>query len=432
MKTLLSFLKRFFIILSSLTTLVVLAFLVYVLVSQGTESEPHQDYLKNNMERIRVDGSPAFRIFDRQFYENQVFLLGESHGYHVPQELDFAMLKHLNARAGVRYYLAEVDYCQAYFLNKYLNTGDESFLNTVFEPWINEAQWGSEEFYAKIKKIYQLNATLPAARRIRFLGVDKIQSVETVKAFLRDFLAEINYQPTAGSQIDSLQTYLLGEAAPKEAIGRVAGKVLDDLIRKEAFYQQILGDGCASFRHFIENVAYLDSAESRDALMLRNLTYLTGQLSLADEKMYGLWGYYHTLQAPLRIGVPFAALIKQSGLPFRDRIVSLNILSLGSDMMIPPGFKPQPAGGKVGYFNSNGPFVFVDGIKDLKALTEENSLTIFKLDEPGSPYRQSQKLARMKTWVAKSFIPREDAVTTDLFQYAVLMRDSEALTPLRN
>jgi hypothetical protein len=112
--------------------------------------------------------------------------------------------------------------------------------------------------------------------------------------------------------------------------------------------------------------------------------------------------------------------------------VSLNILSLGSDMMIPPGFKPQPAGGKVGYFNSNGPFVFVDGIKDLKALTQENSLTIFKLDEPGSPYRQSQKLARVKTWVAKSFIPRDDAVTTDLFQYAVLMRDSEALTPLRN
>jgi hypothetical protein len=54
---------------------VVLAFLVYVLVSQGTESEPHQNYLKHNMERIAVDASPAFQIFDRKFYENQVFLL---------------------------------------------------------------------------------------------------------------------------------------------------------------------------------------------------------------------------------------------------------------------------------------------------------------------------------------------------------------------
>jgi hypothetical protein len=253
-----------------------------------------------------------------------------------------------------------------------------------------------------------------------------------VKAFLKDFLAEINYRPTPGSQIDSLGAYLLGEAAPKEAVGRVAAKVLDDMGRKEAFYQQLLGESCASFRHFIENVAYLDSDLPRDSLMLRNLTALTGRLGLANEKMYGLWGYYHTLQAPLRIGVPFAALIKQSNLPFHDKIVSLNILSLGSDMMIPPGFKPQPAGGKVGYFNSNGPFVFVDGIKDLKAVTEENSLTIFKLDEPGSPYRQSQKLARVKTWVAKSFIPLGNAVTTDLFQYAVLVRDSKALTPLRN
>jgi hypothetical protein len=218
MKTLLLFFKRFFIILSSLTTLVVLAFLVYVLVSQGTESEPHQDYLKNNMERITVDASPAFRIFDRKFYENQVFLLGESHGYHVPQALDFAMLKHLNAQAGVRYYLAEVDYCQAYFLNKYLNTGDESFLNTVFEPWINEAQWGSEEFYAKIKKIYQLNASLPAARRIRFLGVDKIQSVETVKAFLRDFPGR-NQLPAYRRQPDRLAASVpAGRSAPKEPL----------------------------------------------------------------------------------------------------------------------------------------------------------------------------------------------------------------------
>jgi hypothetical protein len=432
MNTLKAFLKRFLIILLSLTGLVLLAFGVYVLISQGTESDSHQAYLKKNMEQIPLDASPAFRIFDQDFYKNQVILLGETHGYQVPQELDFVILKHLNARAGVRNYLAEVDYCQAWFLNKYLRTGNENFLKTVFKPWINQAQWGSEEFYNKIKKIHALNASLPADRQIRFLGIDKIHSVATVKAFLREFLDEVNYQSTPGSQIDSLRAYLLGEAAPKEAIGRVAGKVLEDIDRKEAFYRNLLGEHCTSFRHFIQNVAYLDSDTPTDSLMLSNLTFLTNQLGLAREKMYGLWGYYHTLQSPLRIGVPFAALIKRSDLPFRDKVVSLNILSLGSDMMIPPGFKPQPPDGKVGYFNNNGPFVFVDGIKDLKAVTAGNSVTIFKLDKPESPYRQSQKLARVKTWVARSFIPEAGAVTTDLFQYVVLVRDSEALTPLRN
>lgn len=432
MNTIKAFLKRFIIILLSLTGLVMLAFGIYVLISQGTESDPHQAYLKKNMEGIDLGSSPAFQIFDSGFYQNQVFLLGETHGYQIPQELDFAMLKHLNATAGVRYYLAEIDYCQAWFLNKYLRSGDESFLQTVFEPWINQAQWGSKEFYNKIKKIRTLNASLPADRKVQFLGVDKIQSVPTVKAFLREFLTEVNYQSTPGSQIDSLRAYLLGEAAPREAIGRVAGKVLEDMEKKEAFYRELLGEHCTSFRHFIQNVAYLDSEVPRDSLMLSNLIFLTNQSGLAREKMYGLWGYYHTLQAPLRIGVPFAALIKQSDLPFNNKVVSLNILSLGSDMMIPPGFKPQPPAGKVGYFNNNGPFVFVEGIKDLKALTDKNSVTIFKLNNENSPYRHSQRLARVKTWVARSFIPADDAATTDLFQYVVLVRDSEALTPLRN
>jgi hypothetical protein len=128
MNTLKAFLKRFLIILLSLTGLVLLAFGVYVLISQGTESDSHQAYLKKNMEQIALDSSPTFQIFDQEFYQNQVILLGETHGYQVPQELDFVILKHLNARAGVRNYLAEVDYCQAWFLNKYLRTGNENFL----------------------------------------------------------------------------------------------------------------------------------------------------------------------------------------------------------------------------------------------------------------------------------------------------------------
>ncbi len=35
-----------------------------------------------------------------------------------------------------------------------------------------------------------------------------------------------------------------------------------------------------------------------DLLMLSNLTFLTNQLGLAREKMYGLWGYYHTRSRP--------------------------------------------------------------------------------------------------------------------------------------
>ena len=48
-----------------------------------------------------------------KFYANQLFLLGESHGVGRLQSLDFELLRHLNQRAGVRHYLAEVDCAKA-------------------------------------------------------------------------------------------------------------------------------------------------------------------------------------------------------------------------------------------------------------------------------------------------------------------------------
>ncbi|WP_216690549.1 hypothetical protein [Hymenobacter siberiensis] len=82
--------------------------------------------------------APAFQLFDETFYDNQLFLLGEAHGVQRPQELDFALLKHLNQRAGVRTYVAEVDCAKAYYLNEYLRTGDAATLDLVFRSWLAE------------------------------------------------------------------------------------------------------------------------------------------------------------------------------------------------------------------------------------------------------------------------------------------------------
>ena len=53
-----------------------------------------------------------------------------------PQELDFVLLKHLNQRAGVRIYVAEVDCAKAYYLNEYKRTGQDSTLRLVFRSWV--------------------------------------------------------------------------------------------------------------------------------------------------------------------------------------------------------------------------------------------------------------------------------------------------------
>jgi hypothetical protein len=50
---------------------------------------------------------------------------------------------HINKKNGVRYYIAEVDFSQAHYLNKYLSTGNEEFLKAIYQHWYNQkAQWG--------------------------------------------------------------------------------------------------------------------------------------------------------------------------------------------------------------------------------------------------------------------------------------------------
>ncbi len=83
--------------------------------------------------------SPPERIgnalFDEAFYRNQFFLFGENHGSSQLQLYDLALLEHLHERAGVNYYIAEVDFTKAWMLNNYLSDGDTGWLDKVFASW---------------------------------------------------------------------------------------------------------------------------------------------------------------------------------------------------------------------------------------------------------------------------------------------------------
>ncbi|AMR26226.1 hypothetical protein A0257_03370 [Hymenobacter psoromatis] len=152
--------------------------------------QPDSVFADAPRETLDLVGCPQFRLFDKDFYRNKVFLLGESHGVQRLQDVDFALLRHLNQRADVRHYLAEVDCAKAYYLNDYLHTGNETTLARVFASWVREqAQWGNAGFMAKIRRIRGLNQTLPPARRIQFVGIDGVQDYALLADYLHDLRA---------------------------------------------------------------------------------------------------------------------------------------------------------------------------------------------------------------------------------------------------
>ena len=137
-------------------------------VQAQSETIPHQE--------IDLSDNAKFPLFNDDFYKNQLFLLGETHGFKNAQVVDLALLKHLNQRVGVRHYIAEVDPTKAYYINQYLQTGQDSTLRLVFASWIAETmQWANADFFRKIQAIRVYNQTLPKIKRIRFVGIDAVQ-----------------------------------------------------------------------------------------------------------------------------------------------------------------------------------------------------------------------------------------------------------------
>ena len=426
---------RTFLLVVGLTPLVMLlvsalAYWFYGLLALGGESTPHQHYLKRNQQLVS-GGASDFTLFDETFYQNQVFMLAEVHGFEQPQTLDLSLLKHLHQRVGVRYYLAEVDYCQAYFLNQYLQTGREALLRSVFQIWIKEnAQWGNRQFYDKIKKIRVYNLTLPEKSRIRFLGVDRLQDLALTKRFLELSLRDSVYRSAKEPFVDSLRRVVSAPALNEQKLVDAA---------KHFLAAKAEGTEDAALSHVLRNLVYYGQKTNRDSVMYLNLKDLTRTLRLDQEKLYGLWGFFHTLPGTVNGGKkkPFAAYLKQADSPFRGKVVAMNIYALDSENMmpskaLPASINPGKAYVNTTWANGDGPLAFTFGVNDLRAVTEENTITLFKLSGEESPYWHSSQLTRTKVIIPGQSIEADgkDPRIPDAFPYVFLMRNSKALQPL--
>ena len=384
--------------------------------------------------------APEFQLFDPKFYDNQLFLLGESHGVQRLQELDFALLKHLNQRAGVRTYLAEVDAPKAYYLNQYLRTGQDGTLRRVFRSWVaGRVQWGNQDFYHKIERIRALNQTLPPARRIRFVGIDGLQDLSLAADYMQALLPQHPVPTPLRARLDSVMTLLRSDATGP--LAGLAARTTQELARQPAHYRQTLGpDACEDLALLLRNLGYARQGMNREAVLLANFETQYRTKQLAGEKLYGMWGLAHVLQSPIQGNVSLlAARIRQSQLPVHDKVVSILCVLSGCQMLYPTSNLPAPwqtAGQPytlTDKFNHDGPLVVLEGLAELKQRTAPGSSTLFRLDAPGAAStHQPIRLRYAPGMPADQQLQFQAQVPAAAYaQYLLLVRDSGPVQPLR-
>ncbi|KAF2513403.1 hypothetical protein [Flavobacterium foetidum] len=174
MKKFLKFIKFTFLTILSLFIIFALYFYISGKIFLESKNQENVDYLKANNAVIKdsING----KLFDKNFYDSQVFLLGEIHGFADNQIIDRELFFFLNKKIGIRYYISEMDSITAKKLNNFLSdkTKNETILKEVVVAVAQRIpQQSSRELFDKWDAIYDYNQKLPDSSKITVIGIDK-------------------------------------------------------------------------------------------------------------------------------------------------------------------------------------------------------------------------------------------------------------------
>lgn len=98
----------------------------------------------------------------RKLPRSQLYIVGQGHNNQANTIIEQELLFSLNARNQVRYEILEYPHSVAFLLNRYLHTGDDSFLRLIHP----------EAGFTFIRSVKVFNDTIAPGRRIRFFGLD--------------------------------------------------------------------------------------------------------------------------------------------------------------------------------------------------------------------------------------------------------------------
>ena len=405
----------------------------------NAQNSAKQKYLLENYEVLSFDKQNQFKFFDKEFYANQVFLLGEMHGTADSYRVQQLLVDELKKKTDFKYYFIELGYLQTIGVNEYLKTGNESKLNQVIET-IKGGFGYSRDYRNIFTHVYELNRKLPEKDRIRFFGVDGFSPTRESFAYLVKILTDSGYKKGSQKNVDKIYTFDSIPYTYKDWTTFFAD-LSKDLETNKTVYRQILGDKFWEFEFLLDNfnasfnietvrnVKPLSEQETenvRDAQMAKNFAALYQHLNLKRQKIFGFFGREHTYKDSGKRTNWMTARIKEANPHLK--IVTAALRYMESQFMIPTYFLEQQFGTKQeklyfygGFQNDNSPFVKALGIEDLNAVAPESEAVLFRLNAKNSPYNS---LPDLVDEIA------DGKSTTDYFDYAVLLRKSKAAIPI--
>jgi len=405
----------------SLLTIVVLSFVVYFsfLGWEYITGGKFVDYINKNKETVEIDASFSYEIMEKDIDKNKLILVGEIHGFGEPSIFDLDFFKHLYQNFGVRTYIAELDYAQAELMNIYLESGDESLLNTILKNWIVIQGRNNKDYFDKYRTIHKFYQELPRNEKFKFIGIDKIQ----------DWHVTIKYVNKL-SEVDNTLSPLVYDK--KTVIPQ-----LKDRITHLISMDSITLTNQFDLAHILKNIGFKEEKENREKVMFKNFydTYI--HYGLEKEKVYGFFGLAHIFQYRVNGKHPLASQIRTSDLGLENKILSMNFLMVDSYMvveskMLPEFMRSDGKYSKLPVSADNVLFMYIYGIQDFKRSTAKNHKSIIKMNGENNPYDNTSRLNSTIQLLPVTDVFEMTDKGKPYVQYTVFVRNSDWAEPMEN
>lgn len=410
--------KKIFIVI------VVIFVILLTLITVSTKGIKMDKYLKENVTELKVEdamNTEDLAVLNEAIVDKDIFFTAELHGIEANQELELKFLKYFKENADIKYILEETSYSHAYFMNQYLESGDEELLKELFKPLKGTYAWtiNKFDFY---KKLYEYNQTLEYDKRLRYVGVDiEHQPVNAVK-YLKAVIPENKEVPVEIEEIiDLLKSKTVSQLLRNGEVSFLA-KMKQINEDQGQVYSNYFGKNYLGIKIVIQNmenkmIAYDAKKEGnfdkvRDKMIYEN--FLLVKQELEDGKFYGQWGLMHAYQTKERDVVWFGAYLNSDDSPYKNRILTIAYSYLNCSMITKE--KNRTYGEK--------PLDY--GIKEIRNFTKGDS-TVWELYDLSGDKTPFDNIAMVDIKTDK----KHKEPITDFIQYIVNITGSPASRPLQ-
>ena len=404
---------------------------ILLAIAQLSFSQTRRQFLKHNQFDLL---STEFSFPQNDF---KIIGFGAYHGSQKTEVAEHILLADLLKNKLINYYLPETDFAIAHYFNQYLHYGDTVLLKDLVKHYGQRVpQEQSIETFNKWKDIKALNDNQPDGNKLEVVGIDLIVTYKYTAKLLIELLPLKKGRSSGYDELVQMVTIDTTDYSPDhESFSKaVLKKFVTDYQEHLQEYQSV-SKNTKIVTHLINNINLTFKKSGRERTLFENYIALSEFYNFKSKPQFVRMGFFHIEKDRENNNPSFFTRLIENKIYDRNQVISIAGFLTKSRVLwdVQHNHKNEYLG-----YTTKGGFGIGDywkeyfkGIGRLKR-TRLSDLTLYHLNLEHSPYREKRTdLMEIKTFPKKS---NKDGLkgktTTDYFDYALLISNSAANSPL--